>query len=140
MCKAAFCLEFADKKGMSFCIRRTTMEETDEKTVNLLLALSFLATILVPLTGIMVHKMASAVFLLLCVVHMVIYRKKCGPKKWGLLLMVIFTFLSGLFGMVYEQIPAILLLHKLLSMACIVCLAIHLFVFQRGLWGRRKTV
>ena len=106
-----------------------------KKTVNLLLALSFLATILVPLTGIMVHKMASAVFLLLCVVHMVIYR-----KKWGLLLMVILTFLSGVFGMVYEQIPAILLLHKLLSMACIVCLAIHLFVFQRGLWGRRKTV
>lgn len=52
-----------------------------KKTVNLLLALSFLATILVPLTGIMVHKMASAVFLLLCVVHMVIYRKKCGPKN-----------------------------------------------------------
>lgn len=66
--------------------------------------------------------------------------EKCGPKKWGLLLMVILTFLSGLFGMVYEQIPEILLLHKLLSMACIVCLAIHLFVFQRGLWGRRKTV
>ena len=111
-----------------------------KKTVNLLLASSFLAIILVPLTGIMVHKMASAVFLLLCVVHMVIYRKKCGPKKWGLLLMVVLTFLSGVFGMVYEQIPAILLLHKLLSMACIVCLAIHLFVFQRGLWGRRKTV
>lgn len=52
-----------------------------KKTVNLLLALSFLATILVPLTGIMVHKMASAVFLLLCVVHMVIYRKNAALKN-----------------------------------------------------------
>ena len=54
-----------------------------KKALSWLLMASFVLTLLVPLTGIIVHKLASAVFLLLCLVHVLIYRKKNGLQTVG---------------------------------------------------------
>lgn len=102
-----------------------------KKILNYLLLLSFVLTNLVPLTGIMIHKMAAAVFLLLCIVHTVIYRKKMGGKKFVILGIVLLAFLSGLFGMILDQYPIIMALHKVISIASVFVLAIHLFVYHR---------
>lgn len=50
-----------------------------KRIFSLLLAVSFVLTLLVPFTGVVVHKLASTVFLLLCLVHTVASRK----KKWA---------------------------------------------------------
>ena len=45
-----------------------------KKVLNICLLLLFIVTLLVPLTGIAVHKMAAALFLILCIRH-------CLPQK-----------------------------------------------------------
>ena len=71
-----------------------------KKLLNLALLISFIVTVLVPLTGIHMHKLASVLFLLLSIVHTVVYRKKLGLKRWLLLGLILISFASGLFGMI----------------------------------------
>ena len=104
-----------------------------KKLLNLALLLSFIATILVPLTGIQFHKLASVIFLLLSIVHTIAYRKKLGLKRWLLLGLILISFASGLFGMILDQLPMVLILHRVISIALVFFLAIHIFVFHRRL-------
>ena len=101
-----------------------------KKILNLALFLSFVATVLVPLTGIHIHKLASALFLLLSLVHTIVYRRKLGMKRWLLLVTIVISFATGLFGMILDQIPVILMLHRAISIALVFFLAIHIFVFH----------
>lgn len=101
-----------------------------KKALNIALFFSFLLTMLVPLTGVTLHKLASVLFLLLTAVHMVLYRKKLTAKRWLLLLLVMLCFVTGICGMVFDGIKPLLALHKVLSMAAIFFLAIHLFVYR----------
>lgn len=101
------------------------------KALNPALLVSFLLTILVPVTGIPVHKPASTPFLLLCLVHTIIYRKKLGRKRWLLLALVLASFFTGLFGMIFDHFPLVMVLHRALSIGLVFFLAIHIFVFQK---------
>ena len=101
--------------------------------LNIALLISFLITIMVPLTGIHIHKLASVVFLLLSIVHTISYRKKLGTKRWLLLGLIVISFATGLFGMIPDQFPIILILHRCISIALVFFLAIHIFVFHKKL-------
>lgn len=102
-----------------------------KKVLNYLLLISFIVTNLVPLTGVPIHKMASVFFLLLCIVHTIIYGRKMQWKRWILLGVIVISFASGLIGMILDEIPIILALHKAISIAVVFFLAIHIFVFHR---------
>ena len=104
-----------------------------KKFLNLALLGSFILTVLVPLTGIHLHKLASVLFLLLCVVHTVVYRRKLGAKRIGLLALVLVCFASGIFGMILDRYPLVLVFHRCISIASVFFLAIHIFVFHRRL-------
>lgn len=104
-----------------------------KKLLNLVLLISFIITILVPLTGIHMHKLASVLFLLLSIVHTIIYRKKLGAKRWLLLGLILISFATGLFGMIFDHIPIVLILHRVISIALVFFLAIHIFVFHKKL-------
>ena len=67
-----------------------------KKTLNLALLISFIITIMVPLTGIHIHKMASAIFLLLSLIHTIVYRQQLGVKRWFMLLLIVISFATGL--------------------------------------------
>lgn len=110
-----------------------------KKTLNYLLIITFALTVMVPLTGIQVHKMASTLFLILTIVHTVVYRKRMGAKKYFLLAIVFIAFVSGLFGMILDQYPIILNLHKAISIISVFFLAIHIFVYQKGFLTKRKA-
>ena len=102
-----------------------------KKILNFALLISFLFTILVPLTGIHIHKLASVIFLLLSIVHTIVYRKKLGTKKYLLLFLTVLSFISGLFGMILEQFPIIMMLHRCISILVVFFMAIHIFVYHR---------
>jgi hypothetical protein len=104
-----------------------------KKLLNIALMFSFVMTILVPLTGIHIHKLASVIFLLLSLVHTIIYRKKLGVKRWLLLGLILISFASGLFSMILDQFPTVLILHRVISIALVFFLAIHIFVFHKKL-------
>lgn len=104
-----------------------------KKILNIALLISFIVTILVPLTGVHIHKLASVIFLLLTIVHTIVYRKKLGLKRYLLLALVVASFASGLFGMILDQYPLVLILHRVISIAVVFFLAIHIFVFHRKL-------
>ena len=104
-----------------------------KKALNLALLVSFAVTVLVPLTGIHIHKLASVLFLLLSAAHTIVYRRKLGPKRWLLLGLVLICFATGLFGMIWDHIPIVLMLHRALSIALVFFLAIHIFVFHKKL-------
>ena len=104
-----------------------------KKLLNLALLISFIVTVMVPLTGIHLHKLASVVFLLLCIVHTVVYRKKLGAKRWLLLGLIVISFASGLFGMILDQYPFVLILHRAVSIAIVFFLAIHIFIYRKKL-------
>ena len=102
-----------------------------KRFLNIALLISFLITIMVPLTGIHIHKLASVVFLLLSIVHTITYRKKLGMKRWLLLGLILISFVSGLLGMILDHIPMVLILHRCISIAVVFFLAIHIFVYHR---------
>lgn len=104
-----------------------------KKVLNISLLISFIVTVMVPLTGVHIHKLASAIFLLLSVVHTITYRRKLGAKRWLLLGLVLISFATGLFGMILDHIPIALILHRAISIALVFFLAIHIFVFQKKL-------
>ena len=104
-----------------------------KKFLNIALLISFLVTIMVPLTGVHIHKLASVLFLLLSIVHTIVFRKKLGVKRWLLLGLIVFSFATGLFGMILDQLSIILILHRCISIALVFFLAIHIFVFHKKL-------
>lgn len=104
-----------------------------KKILNIALLISFIVTIIVPLTGIHIHKMASVIFLLLSLVHTIVYRRKLGAKRWLLLITIIVSFATGLFGIILDHIPMVLILHRVISIALVFFLAIHIFVFHKKL-------
>lgn len=104
-----------------------------KKVLNVTLFITFFMTIMVPLTGVHIHKMASILFLLLSIVHTIIYRKKLGAKRCLLLATIIISFVTGLFGMLLDQFPRVLILHRAISIAMVFFLAIHIFVFHKKL-------
>lgn len=104
-----------------------------KKLLNFALLISFIVTIMVPLTGVHIHKLASVIFLLLNMVHTVAYRKKLGAKRWLLLGLIVISFASGLFGMILDPFPMVLILHRVISIVLVFFLAIHIFVFHKKL-------
>lgn len=98
--------------------------------LNILLFVSFVVTIMAPITGVVVHKLASTLFLLLCLIHTIIYRRKLGWKKILMLGCVVIAFMSGLFGMIFDHIPLVLQLHKTISIILVFFLAIHIFIYR----------
>ena len=102
-----------------------------KKALNLTLTISFFLTVMVPITGIPLHKLASVVFLLLSLIHTIVYRKKLGAKRWGLLAIILISFASGLFGMILDEYPHIMIFHRAISIAMVFFLAIHIFVFHK---------
>ena len=103
------------------------------KILNITLLISFVVTIMVPLTGVHIHKMASVIFLLLSIVHTIAYRKMLGVKRWLLLGLILISFTTGLFGMIWDQFPIVLILHRVISIALVFFLAIHIFLFHKKL-------
>ena len=106
-----------------------------KRAVDFGLLVSFIVTVLVPVTGIPVHKAASTLFLILTIVHAISNRRALGKKRWLLLALVAGCFVTGLAGMILEQFPLILTLHRALSIGAVFFLAIHIFVFRRRLRG-----
>lgn len=104
-----------------------------KKALNIALLISLIVTIMVPLTGVHVHKLASVLFLLLSIVHTIVYRKKLGAKKYLLLALVIISFATGLFGMILDQFSIILTLHRCITITVVFFMAIHIFVYHRNL-------
>ena len=102
-----------------------------KKILNIALLLSFLVTIMVPLTGVQIHKLASVLFLLLSIVHTIVYRKKLGVKRLLLLALIVISFATGLFGIILDQYPIILILHRCVTIALVFFIAIHIFVFHK---------
>ena len=102
-----------------------------KKILNFALLISFIVTIMVPLTGVHVHKMASVLFLLLSIAHTIMYHKKLGAKRWLLFATIVISFATGLFGMILDQFPIILILHRCISIAVVFFLAVHIFVFHK---------
>ena len=105
-------------------------------TLNIGLLLSFIVTILAPLTGVPIHKLASTLFLLLSVIHTILYRKRFGAKKMLMLLLIVLSFASGILARIWEQYPIIAQLHDAISIASVFFLAIHIFVYRKRLKGR----
>ena len=104
-----------------------------KKILNIALFICFAVTVMVPVTGIPIHKLTSAMFLLLCLVHTIVYRRKLGAKRWLLLGTIVVSFVTGLFGMILDQIPGVLISHRAVSIALVFFLAIHVYVFPRKL-------
>lgn len=101
-----------------------------KKILGILLLGSFLAALSVPLTGVIVHKLASTAFLLLGLVHILTAKRKSGLGL-GLLALVIAAFASGVLGMILKAHPVILGLHKLLSMGSVFVLGLHSAAYFR---------
>ena len=104
-----------------------------KKPLNIALLVSFAVTVMVPLTGVHIHKLASVIFLQLSLVHTITYRKKLAAKRWLLLGLIVIAFATGLLGMILDQYPIILILHRVISIAVVFFLAIHIFVFYKKL-------
>lgn len=102
-----------------------------KKLLNYALLLSFALTVFVPITGVHLHKVASTLFLQLCAVHTLVYRKQLQVKRYLLIALVLACYLTDVLGMIFDEIALLLTMHKVLSILSIFFLAIHIFVFHK---------
>ena len=103
------------------------------KVLNYLLAISIIITIMVPMTGIIVHKLASTLFLLLALIHVFLYRKRLDYKYMLIIVLTIVSFVLGILGLIMVEHPIILTLHRTISIVLIILLAIHIYKIHRRL-------
>ena len=104
-----------------------------KKILNYLLAISFIVTILVPITGIKIHKLVSKLFLLLALIHVFLYRKKVDYKYVLVIVLTVISFVLGIVGLVMIDHPIVLILHRTISIVLVGLLAIHIYRFHRRL-------
>ena len=104
-----------------------------KRVLNYLLAISIIITIMVPITGIIVHKLASTLFLLLVLIHVFLYRKRLDYKYILIITLTILSFVLGILGLIMVEHPIILILHRTVSIVLIILLAIHLYKFHKRL-------
>ena len=97
------------------------------------LAISFILTIMVPITGIIVHKLASTLFLVLALIHAFLYRKRLDLNYILIIVLTIVSFVLGILGLIMVEHPIILILHRTVSIVLIILLAIHIYKFHRGI-------
>ena len=81
------------------------------RVLNYLLAISFILTIMVTITGIIVHKLASTLFLVLALIHVFLYRKRLDLKYILIIVLTILSFVLGILGLIMVEHPIILILH-----------------------------
>lgn len=103
------------------------------RVLNYLLAISFIVTILVPITGIQIHKLASTLFVLLALIHVFLYRKKVDYKYVFVIVLTVISFVLGILGLVMIEYPIVLVLHRTISIVLVCLLAIHIYRFHRRL-------
>ena len=103
------------------------------RVLNYLLAISFVLTIMVPITGIIVHKLASTLFLVLALIHVFLYRKRLDYKYILVIVLTIVSFVLGILGLVMIEYPIVLTLHRTMSIVLVCLLAIHIYRFHRML-------
>ena len=107
-----------------------------KKSLHISLFISFAIAIMIPLTGIYVHKAAALIFLVLALSHIVVYRKKLNNKRGLLFAAIVLSFITGLLGTIWNQFPAIMTLHQAGSIAIVFFLAIHCFVYRKKMYSR----
>ena len=103
------------------------------RVLNYLLAVSFIVTILVPITGIQIHKLASTLFLVFALIHMSVYRKRVDYQYILVIVLTVVSFVLGILGLVLVEHPIVLALHRTISIVLVFLLAIHIFKFHRRL-------
>lgn len=103
------------------------------RVLNYLLAISFVLTILVPITGIKVHKLCSTLFLVLTIIHFFTYRNRLNYKYYLIITLTIVSFVLGILRLIMIEYPMILALHKTVSIVLVCLLAIHIYKFHRRL-------
>lgn len=108
-------------------------KDSMRRVLNYLLAISFIVTILAPITGIMVHKLASTLFLLLALIHVFLYRKKLDYKYILVVVLTIVSFILGILGLIMIEYPIVLVFHRTISIVLVGLLAIHIYRFHRRL-------
>lgn len=108
-------------------------EDCMRRVLNYLLAISFIVTILVPITGIKIHKVASTLFLLLALIHVFLYRKKMDYKYILVIVLTIVSFILGILGLILVEYPIVLILHRTISIVLVCLLAVHIYRFHRRL-------
>ena len=104
-----------------------------KRILNYLLAISFILTIMVPIMGIIVHKLAATIFLILALIHVFVYRKRLDYKYILVIVLTIVSFVLGILGLIMVEHPIILNLHRTVSIVLIILLAIHIYKFHRRL-------
>ena len=108
-------------------------EDSMRRVLNYLLVISFVLTILVPITGIKVHKLCSTLFLVLTMIHFFTYRNRLNYKYYLIITLTIVSFVLGILGLIMIEYPMILVLHKTVSIVLVCLLAIHIYKFHRRL-------
>lgn len=100
-----------------------------KRILNYLLAISFILTIMVPITGIIVHKLAATLFLILALIHVFVYRKRLDYKYILIIVLTVLSFVLGILGLIMVEHPIILLFHRTVSIVLIILLAIHIYKY-----------
>lgn len=103
------------------------------RVLNYLLAISFIVTILVPITGIQIHKLVSTLFLLLALIHVFLYRKKVDYKYVLVIVLTTLSFVLGILGLIMVEYPIVLVFHRTISIVLVCLLAVHIYRFHRRL-------
>ena len=124
---------FIDCLDFSYGLFYAWSKDSMRRVLNYLLAISFVLTIMVPITGVKVHKLCSTLFLVLTMIHFFTYRNRLNYMYYPIITLTIVSFVLGILGLIMVEHPIILTFHRTVSIVLIILLAIHIYKFHRRL-------
>ena len=101
------------------------------------LTLSGLVTLMQPLTGSVVHRVAASVFLVLCVAHTIAARQKLTGAGVGLLALLLAAFATGVPALMQGGMAGAV--HGVLGILCLCAMVCHGFVRRRALKKKERN-
>lgn len=87
-----------------------------KQTLQVSIFISLLFTIAVPITGIHLHKVGATLFVILSAIYAFTQNNYSKKVIFGFLGFAVLIFVMGLLGMINAHIPALLSVHKALSL------------------------
>lgn len=101
-----------------------------KKIFCFILAILFLICIVPFLTGMVIHKMVGCLFLIMIIVHLIIYRANMNWKKWLFFIYLLLVFILGI--MAFKNDAMIFnIAHKTTSILLIIFIVIHFYRYHR---------
>lgn len=107
-----------------------------KRALDVALLVTFVLTVVEPVTGPIFHAHAGALFCVLAAVHFASHHDRLNAGSWGLLGIVVLALATGLWSAIGGGVGT--MAHKLAAVALLIGAGVHVWQYRAAMFPRRE--